>query len=61
MSRAGSGFAEPARTTWNEVAEPTTCALVTMWPAVSYTTPEPRPDAVLISTTDGSTRRIVLT
>jgi hypothetical protein len=46
---------------WNEVAAPTTCALVTIWPAVSYTTPEPRPDAVLISTTDGSTRRIVLT
>jgi len=32
-----------------------------MWPAVSYTTPEPSPDAVLISTTDGSTRRITLT
>src|SRR5215467_14214613 len=54
-------FAEPAGETWNVVADPTTCALVTMLPLLSKTTPEPRSWLVRISTTDGSTARIVCT
>jgi hypothetical protein len=36
-------------------AVPTTCAFVTMFPAESKTTPEPRPSLVSIWTTDGET------
>ena len=39
--------------TWKVVAEPTTCAFVTMWPCSSSTMPEPRPSLVVICTTDG--------
>src|SRR5262249_45303527 len=36
---------------------PTTWALVTMWPVLSRTMPEPRPSDVSIWTTDGATLR----
>src|ERR1700733_3916565 len=40
------------------VADPTTCAFVTMSPVESKTTPDPSPELVRISTTDGSTSLI---
>src|SRR5437762_5430013 len=44
------------RPTWTARLSPTTCAFVTMTPPVRYTTPLPRPVAVTMVTTDGSTR-----
>src|SRR5579872_5819138 len=52
---ADSSLPPLARPTWTVVAVPTTWALVTMSPFVSYTTPDPEPDLVEICTTDGST------
>ena len=59
-SLALRGPVSPATWTWNLVALPATCALVTMLPFVSSTTPEPSPFSVLISTTEGSTCRTTL-
>src|SRR5215472_481134 len=53
---AASALPPLARPTCSAVAVPTTCALVTMSPLVSYTTPDPDPELVVICTTDGSTR-----
>src|SRR5437879_2770366 len=65
MTARSSGGNEPTRVpssclpddvvTTKLVADPMTCALVTMLPLVSYTSPEPRPSAVWMSTTDGLT------
>src|SRR5580704_12679489 len=41
--------------TRTSLAEPTTCALVTISPSASKTTPEPSPSGVVICTTEGST------
>src|SRR5664279_1388597 len=65
MTAMSSGAYVPTRVPGNErpsesvtvkvVSVPTTWAFVTMSPLVSYTTPEPRPALVSISTTDGVT------
>src|ERR1700683_5182779 len=55
-SLAVRAVAEFDSSTLNLVALPTTWAFVTMSPAESYTTPEPRPLLVLISTTEGRSR-----
>src|ERR1700722_14018421 len=60
-SEAGTGAADAERSTCNPAPSPTTCALVTMSPAASSTTPDPSPLLVRISTTDGSTRAMALT
>ena len=52
---AGTGVALPASLTWNELAAPTTWALVTMSPCSSNTMPEPRSRVVVICTTEGNT------
>src|SRR3954447_11117694 len=54
-SVAGRGPGEPDVSTWNCLSDPVTCALVTTSPLSSYTTPEPRPVLLWISTTEGST------
>src|SRR6202042_606387 len=47
--------------TWKLDASPTTCALVTISPLASSTTPDPSPALVRISTTEGRTRLMALT
>jgi hypothetical protein len=56
-SRAVRGAVSPATWTWNSLALPATWALVTMFPDLSSTTPEPSPSGVRIRTTEGSTWR----
>src|ERR1700722_7290611 len=60
-SEAGTGAADADRSTCNSPPSPTTCALVTMSPAASSTTPDPSPVLVRISTTEGSTRAMAPT
>src|SRR5262245_35792854 len=55
-TRAASVLLALGSLTRTFLADPTTCALVTMSPLVSNTTPEPSPSDVVICTTEGSTR-----
>ena len=57
IRRAGIGSGSPPITTWNWFEPSTTWSLVTMWPSLSRTKPEPVPVwPAWMKTTPGETR-----